>query len=210
MSDEIVIIPFQNSFLQLALQSMNILLLDNYDSFTYNLLHLLEQFDGIRTEVKRNDEITVGEAHVYDRIVLSPGPGLPSDAGVMNDIIRIFYNQKPILGICLGMQAMAEVFGGRLNNIPKVFHGVAINTLITDVQDDLFHGISSPFLAGRYHSWCVDRELPDGFKITAIDEAGYVMGISHRNKLMHGVQFHPESIMTDCGKTIISNWLVRC
>ena len=200
----------KKTFLQLALQRMRILLLDNYDSFTYNLLHLLEQFDGIFTEVIRNDEITPAEAGSYDRILLSPGPGLPCNAGVMNEIIRMHGTKIPMLGICLGMQAMADAFGKKLINVPRVFHGVECETFITDENEQLFQGIQSPFLAGRYHSWCVDKSDLGDFKITAVDAENNVMGMTHQNKILRGLQFHPESVMTDCGKRIISNWLSYC
>jgi anthranilate synthase component II len=190
---------------------MKILLLDNYDSFTYNLLHLVDQFDGIETDVIRNDEISIGRVEQYDRILISPGPGIPSEAGITQDLIRMYHASKPILGVCLGMQAMAEVFGGKLINLLRVFHGVSLETKITARDEKLFEGIPSSFKSGRYHSWAVDRKyLPAAFNITAEDEFGYVMAITHENQLLRGVQFHPESILTDCGKLLMANWLFRC
>lgn len=190
---------------------MKILLLDNYDSFTYNLFHLVDQFKGVETDVLRNDEITVIQAEKYDRIIISPGPGLPSEAGITLDLIRKFHSTKPILGVCLGMQAMAEVFGGKLINLPRVFHGVSMRTIIIDKEEKLFEGIPNHFKSGRYHSWCVDREhLPQVFRITAEDESGYLMAITHENQLLRGVQFHPESILTESGNLLMANWLLRC
>jgi anthranilate synthase component 2 len=190
---------------------MKILLLDNYDSFTFNLLHLVEQFDGVEVDVFRNDEITVDEAGRYDRFVVSPGPGLPDEAGITKKLIERFYTVKPILGVCLGMQAMTEVCGGRLFNLTRVFHGVAEETFITDANEALFKGINSPFKCGRYHSWGADAEsLPSALRITAIDRYKNIMALTHENQLLRGVQFHPESILTEFGKTLISNWLLHC
>ncbi len=190
---------------------MKILLLDNYDSFTYNLFHLIEQFEGIDVEVFRNDEIDVEEISVFDRIVISPGPGIPVEAGITMDVIRKYSSSKKILGVCLGMQAMAEVFGGKLFNSEKVFHGVAELLTITDEDEKLFKGIPSPFKTGRYHSWMVDKKsLPSEFKITAEDQNGFVMAITHENQLLRAVQFHPESILTDFGKELMTNWLLHC
>lgn len=190
---------------------MKILLLDNYDSFTYNLFHLIDQFEGIETDVLRNDEIPIAHVEQYDRIIISPGPGIPSEAGITLDLIRKYYASKPILGVCLGMQAMAEVFGGKLIHLPHVFHGVAMETKITERGEKLFEGIPSSFKSGRYHSWSVDRRsLPLAFSITAEDEFGYLMAITHENQLLRGVQFHPESILTESGKLLMTNWLYRC
>jgi anthranilate synthase component 2 len=199
----------QNVFLPLLI--MKILLLDNYDSFTYNLFHLVDQFNGVETDVLRNDEITVIQAEKYDRIIISPGPGLPSEAGITLDLIRKYFSSKPILGVCLGMQAMAEAFGGKLINLPRVFHGVSLETIITDKEEKLFKDIPHHFKSGRYHSWCVDKEhLPPVFRITAEDESGNLMAITHENQLLRGVQFHPESILTESGNILMANWLQRC
>ena len=193
------------------MNTMKILLLDNYDSFTYNLLHLVDQFEGIETDVIRNDQIAIAEVGEYDRIIISPGPGLPSESGITKEVIRNFFRFKPILGVCLGMQAMAEEFGGTISNMNKVFHGVASPITITNKNEKLFKGINSPFLGGRYHSWKVNRhDLPIEFSITAEDENGCLMAITHENQLLRGVQFHPESILTDCGKQLMSNWLMDC
>ena len=199
----------QNVFLPQLI--MKILLLDNYDSFTYNLFHLVDRFEGVDTDVVRNDEINTIQAEKYDRIIISPGPGLPSEAGITLDLIHKYYSSKPILGVCLGMQAMAEAFGGKLINLPRVFHGVSMETIITDKEEKLFEGTPHHFKSGRYHSWCVDKEhLPPVFRITAEDESGYLMAITHENQLLRGVQFHPESILTESGNLLMANWLLRC
>lgn len=190
---------------------MKVLLLDNYDSFTYNLLHLMEQFEGVETVVLRNDEITVDQAAVYDRILISPGPGLPSEAGITKKLIAEYYNSKPIFGICLGLQAIGEVCGGNIYNMPEVMHGVSTKTIIIDPGEELFKGISSPFLTGRYHSWALKKEtLPVNLHVTAIDDEGVIMAARHDNNLLRGVQFHPESILTDFGRQIVENWLFHC
>ena len=190
---------------------MKILLLDNFDSFTYNLLHLIEQFDGIAVDVFRNNEITVEDVKNYDRIIISPGPGLPVEAGITNDLIRKYHSTKPILGVCLGMQALAEVCGAKLFNLPVVFHGISEDTIIVDSQEKIFTGIPSTFKSGRYHSWAVDtKDLPACLHITAIDQIGNIMALTHQNLLLRGLQFHPESILTQFGKILMSNWLVHC
>jgi len=187
---------------------MKILLLDNYDSFTYNLLHFLELNDGVAVDVYRNDEIGMAVPEDYDKIVLSPGPGLPSEAGMMNDIIRKYAPTKSILGVCLGMQAMAEVFGGQLKNLATVRHGVSSPVRITDKAEPLFSGLPPVFAGGRYHSWVVDREtLPACFHITALDEEENVMAMRHENFDVCGMQFHPESVLTEYGKAILRNWI---
>lgn len=190
---------------------MKILLLDNYDSFTFNLLHLLEQFDGVSVDVFRNDEVDVTVGNRYDRFVLSPGPGVPDEAGILKSLISTYFSEKKILGVCLGMQAIAEVRGGSLMNMDEVQHGVARKTIIQQPSDALFYNIPSGFQTGRYHSWCVQsNELPAEFKVTATDENGVIMAFSHENQLIRGVQFHPESILTEFGKQLISNWLTLC
>jgi anthranilate synthase component 2 len=187
---------------------MNILLVDNYDSFTYNLLHYLEMNDGVMVEVIRNDKIDPATVAWYDKIVFSPGPGLPSGAGRMNDIIRRYAARKPMLGVCLGLQAMAEVFGGKLKNLDKVLHGLARKTIVTDPTDPLFRNIPQSFLAGRYHSWVADRSaLPSCLRTTAVDEDGEVMAFRHTEYPICGVQFHPESVLTEYGKELIRNWV---
>ena len=187
---------------------MRILLVDNYDSFTYNLLHYLEMNDGVSVEVIRNDKIDPAAVARYDKIVFSPGPGLPSGAGRMNDIIHQFAALKPMLGVCLGLQAMAEVFGGKLKNLQQVLHGVARKTIVTDAADPLFKNIPGTFLAGRYHSWVADRSaLPSCLRVTAEDEDGEVMAIRHADFDVCGVQFHPESVLTEYGKDLLTNWV---
>ena len=187
---------------------MKILVLDNYDSFTYNLVHYLEELTGQKVTVARNDEITIEQAAVYDRIVLSPGPGIPDEAGIMKELILKLAPEKSILGICLGMQAIGEVFGGHLTNLEKIYHGVATDIRITDQTEPLFNGLPQVFKGGRYHSWVVDEDtLPSCLKITATDENGMIMGITHKEYDVSGLQFHPESVLTENGKQILLNWL---
>jgi len=187
---------------------MKILVLDNYDSFTYNLVHYLEELTGNRVTVARNDEITIEEAAAFDRIVLSPGPGIPEEAGILKELILKLTPEKSILGICLGMQAIGEVFGGHLTNLEKIYHGVATDIKITDPKELLFQGLPTVFKGGRYHSWVVDRDtLPVCLQITAADENGMIMGITHKQFDVCGLQFHPESVLTEHGKQILSNWL---
>jgi anthranilate synthase component II len=187
---------------------MKILVLDNYDSFTYNLVHYLEELTGENVTVARNDEITIEQAAAYDRIVLSPGPGIPDEAGIMKEMILKLAPEKSILGICLGMQAIAEVFGGHLINLEKVYHGVATDILITDSSETLFSGLPQIFKGGRYHSWVVNKDtLPSCLRITATDANGMIMGFSHTRYDVRGLQFHPESVLTECGKQILANWL---
>ncbi|MCX6223691.1 MAG: aminodeoxychorismate/anthranilate synthase component II [Bacteroidia bacterium] len=188
---------------------MKILLLDNYDSFTYNLAHYLRELTGNEIPVIQNDQISVDEVEAYDAIVLSPGPGLPADAGIMQDVICKFSPTKKILGICLGMQAIGEVFGGTLLNLPFVFHGVATTATILAPDEILFRGLPEKIEVGRYHSWVVDeKKLPLGLEITAIDEFGHIMALRHKYFDVRGVQFHPESILTPCGKAMVRNWLM--
>ncbi len=185
---------------------MRILLLDNYDSFTWNLHHLLEPHAYV--EVILNDAITVDEAARYDRIVLSPGPGLPSEAGIMPELLTRLMPTHPILGICLGMQAMVEACGGTLFNQPKVQHGVSVKCIAETPLDPLFNGLGEPFDVGLYHSWAADpATLPNDLRITAHSEAGIIMAIRHNTFDVCGVQFHPESVMTPMGPAIIRNWL---
>lgn len=189
---------------------MKILLVDNFDSFTYNLYHQLNRFEE-EVEVVRNDEIDFDDARRFDRIVLSPGPGLPREAGKMIDLIDRFKNEKKILGVCLGLQAIAEAEGAKLINLKNVLHGVAVPTQVQDTNEPLFTGLPRSFKTGRYHSWCVDPEgLPATFRITANDDFGGIMALTHENQLLRGVQFHPESILTEYGNELIYNWLYRC
>jgi anthranilate synthase component 2 len=190
---------------------LKILLLDNYDSFTYNLLHLAEQIDGVEIEVFRNDEIGVEETDRFDRIIISPGPGLPSEAGQTTAVITRQLYRKHMLGVCLGMQAIAEVCGGKLKNLPQVLHGISSLATIIVKDEKLFYGFPENFKVGHYHSWCVDRSgLPAEFRETARGEDGLLLSFTHENGLARGVQFHPESILTEFGKELMFNWLFRC
>ncbi len=187
---------------------MKILVFDNYDSFTYNLVHYLEQVSDAQVEVFRNDKIALEDIAVYDKILLSPGPGIPSEAGILMELIRKYAPLKSILGVCLGQQAIGEVFGGKLVNLERVFHGVATDMKITG-DDVLFNGIPKMFKAGRYHSWVVDKEnFPDALEITAEDETGLIMALRHKEYDVRGVQFHPESILTEHGLKLIENWVI--
>lgn len=186
---------------------MKILVLDNYDSFTYNLVHILRSL-GHSPDVFRNDMITLAEVARYDKILLSPGPGIPDEAGIMKDVIREFSPVKSILGICLGHQGIGEVFGAKLFNIPRVLHGVTSTTRVTDGDEYLFNGVPREFQATHYHSWAIVPESINGdLKITATNDEGLVMGLAHRKYDVRGLQFHPESIMTPEGPKMIANWL---
>jgi len=187
---------------------MKILVLDNYDSFTYNLVHILREISRMPVDVKRNDGISLEESEDYDKIVISPGPGVPDQAGITKKMIRHLAPKKSILGVCLGCQAIAEVFGGSLINLSRVYHGVATRMEILDRDERLFREIPENFTAGRYHSWVVNgNDLPSYLKVTAKDEEGMIMALSHLEYDVRGVQFHPESVMTEYGKKIIRNWL---
>jgi anthranilate synthase component 2 len=185
-----------------------ILVIDNYDSFTYNLVHYIRNLTDDPMDVFRNDEIEVEKIKKYDKILLSPGPGIPVEAGICLDLIRQYASSKSILGVCLGHQSIGEAFGGKLINLDRVYHGVAtpIRLLVTD--EPLHAGIPQRLNAGRYHSWVLEREeLPDCFTITSEDESGMIMGISHKQFDLRGVQYHPESILTEYGMKIMENWL---
>jgi anthranilate synthase component 2 len=185
---------------------MKILLLDNYDSFTYNLLHILKEL-GADVDVKRNDKITLSEVEAYDKIVLSPGPGIPSEAGIMLDLIKTYGATKSILGVCLGEQGIGEAYGAKLENLSEVHHGISSIVKIT-AKDPLFDGLEDEIEVGRYHSWVVSKEdFPSCLEITAEDGKGEIMAIRHKEYDVRGIQFHPESILTPKGKTILSNWL---
>jgi len=196
---------------------MKILVFDNYDSFTYNLVHLVEKIIDEKVDVYRNDQIPLEKVQDYDKIILSPGPGLPSEAGMLMPLIKQYAPSKSILGVCLGHQAIGEVFGGRLINLTKVYHGVATPVKIETrhlqnitVNEDLFRGISNGFMAGRYHSWVIDPNFfPNCLEVTATDENGYIMAIRHKTLDVLGVQFHPESILTPDGESIMRNWLKK-
>ena len=196
---------------------MKILVFDNYDSFTYNLVHLVEKIIGEKVDVFRNDQIPMENVAIYDKIILSPGPGIPSEAGMLLPLIRQYAASKSILGVCLGHQAIGEAFGGKLVNLSKVYHGVAspVNIIPQNpgnalVNADLFNGMTDGFMAGRYHSWVID---PNGFpkvlEITATDANGHIMALRHKTYDVLGVQFHPESVLTPSGEMIMRNWLSR-
>lgn len=188
-----------------------ILVLDNYDSFTYNLVHLIKELGyGENLDVIRNDKISLEAIGQYDKILLSPGPGLPSEAGIMMDVIKKYAPSKSILGVCLGHQGIGEAFGAQLLNMPEVLHGIAENVVVTKRENRLFTSTPEVFKVCRYHSWTVIPETVNGeLEITAIDEKGNVMAINHLKYDVQGVQFHPESILTEFGKIIMENWLKK-
>jgi anthranilate synthase component 2 len=188
---------------------MKILVFDNYDSFTYNLVHLVEKILHQKIDVYRNDQISLDKVNEYDKIILSPGPGLPGEAGLLLPLIRQYASSKSILGVCLGHQAIAEAFGGKLINLSTVYHGVATPvTLFNDKQPELFAGLSATIEVGRYHSWIVgDDGFPEQLEVTARDENNYIMALKHKQYDVQGVQFHPESVLTPDGEKIMRNWL---
>jgi anthranilate synthase component 2 len=189
---------------------MKILVLDNYDSFTYNLVHMLRELGyGEQMDVFRNDKISLEAVAEYDKILLSPGPGIPREAGIMMDLIRTYAPKKSILGVCLGHQGIAEAFQAKLYNMPTVLHGYADKVKLEDGEEYLFQGIPREFSVCRYHSWAVEAHSvnQDVLIVTARDPRGEVMGLRHREYDVHGVQFHPESILTEHGKQMIENWL---
>ncbi len=185
---------------------MKIIIIDNYDSFTYNLYHLVREL-GADCDVLRNDQFSLENLSIYDKIILSPGPGIPKEAGLTLDVIKRYAQNKPILGVCLGHQAIGEAFGGSLTNLSKVYHGVQTKAQI--IKDDfMFKGLPKEIQVGRYHSWVVDEEtLPSCLEITAKSEDGQIMALRHKEYKVRGIQFHPESVLTPKGKTIIKNWL---
>lgn len=186
---------------------MRILILDNYDSFTYNLVHLVEKLSNHKVSVFKNNQIELAEIANYDKIILSPGPGLPSEAGIMPELLKMYRHQKSILGVCLGMQAIGECFGSTLKNLNTVFHGIATPIHILK-HNHLFENIPSPFNAGRYHSWVIDETtLTNDLLVTAKDSSGLIMAIEHKHYPVYGVQFHPESILSEHGEEILKNWL---
>ncbi len=188
---------------------MKILVLDNYDSFTYNLVHIIREA-GFAMDIIRNDKISLEEVRSYDKILLSPGPGVPDEAGIMKSVIREFGPSKSILGICLGHQGIAEVYGATLFNIPKVLHGVTSLTRVTDRSDSLFDGVPDQFQCTHYHSWAVvPQSITTDLRVTAENDEGLVMGIRHTKYDVRGLQFHPESIMTPEGPKMIRNWLTK-
>ena len=184
-----------------------IVVIDNYDSFTYNLVHYLEDLN-CEVTVFRNDEFDMEELEAFDKIVLSPGPGIPDEAGFLKDVIREYAKSKSILGVCLGQQAIGEVFGGSLINLDKVYHGVATKITVLVNDEKLFDGLEKQFEVGRYHSWVVSTEnFPEILEITSVDENGQIMSLRHKNLDVRGVQFHPESVLTPNGKKILENWV---
>ena len=185
---------------------MKTVIIDNYDSFTYNLAHLVKEL-GAEVDVLRNDKFELEELEKYDKIILSPGPGIPEEAGLLLEVIRTYAGRKPILGVCLGEQAIGQAFGGKLTNLSEVFHGIQ-TTVKTKNKDYIFSGLPTEIPVGRYHSWVVDTEgFPEELVITAISSEGQIMALKHREYDVHGIQFHPESVLTPDGKQIVGNWL---
>lgn len=185
---------------------MKVLVIDNYDSFTYNLVHYLEDLN-CEVTVKRNDKLTLEEVNAFHKIVLSPGPGIPDEAGLLKDIIRTYAPTKSILGVCLGQQAIGEVFGGTLINLDEVYHGVATNVNIVVDDELLFKNMNKTIEVGRYHSWVVQSNLPVSLEATSFDENGQIMSLRHKVYDVRGVQYHPESVLTPKGKQILENWI---
>ena len=187
---------------------MKILVLDNYDSFTYNLVHVIKELTDEPVDVYRNDKISIEEVDKYDKIFLSPGPGVPDEAGILKELIATYGATKSIFGVCLGCQAIAEVYGGNLLNLNKVYHGVATPVKITDKNDKSFNNLPEELEVGRYHSWVVDAgNIPKGLKVSSVDNEGNVMALYHEEHDVRGVQFHPESVLTPKGKQIVANFL---
>lgn len=185
---------------------MKVLVIDNYDSFTYNLVHYLEDL-GCEVTVKRNDQLTLDEVDAFEKIVLSPGPGIPDEAGLLKAIIKTYAPTKSILGVCLGQQAIGEVYGGTLINLDNVYHGVATKVTCCVTDEPLFDGLDKTIEVGRYHSWVVDPNLPEELEATSYDQNGQVMSLRHRVYDLKGVQYHPESVLTPHGKKILENWI---
>ncbi len=187
---------------------LKVLVFDNYDSFTYNLVQIIERILNQKVDVVRNDQITLEEVGKYDKIILSPGPGIPEEAGILLDLIKKYAPTKSILGVCLGQQAIAEAFGGNLINLSEIFHGVATTTELVKEDTKLFKSLASGIEVGRYHSWAVNPDsFPDELEVTAVDKDGMIMALQHKTYDVHGVQFHPESILTPDGEVIIRNFL---
>lgn len=187
---------------------MKILILDNYDSFTYNLVHMVEKITGNFPAVFRNDEINIADVGNYDMIMLSPGPGIPDEAGILKDVIKTYAGIKPIFGVCLGLQAITEVFGGNIINLEDVFHGVATEMRVADPSAIIFKDVPETFMAARYHSWAAtDEGFPKEIQVTARDEDGLIQAIEHKIFPISAVQFHPESILTDVGEQLVTNFI---
>ncbi len=210
-----------NASVQGGFDGLKILVFDNYDSFTYNLVHLVEKITHQKVDVYRNDEIPLEDVNRYNKIILSPGPGIPEEAGLLLPLIKQYAATKSIFGVCLGHQAIGQAFGGQLTNLTSVYHGIAtqitVNRLpLTDgsqrntVNGNLFYGLSDEFIVGRYHSWVVSEEgFPDCLEVTARDEHNFIMAMQHKTFDVQGVQFHPESVLTPGGETIMRNWLTQ-
>ena len=193
------------------MKPLKILVLDNYDSFTYNLVQYLEEIEDVIIEVHRNDQIDLTSVEHYDGVILSPGPGLPKDAGIMPQLIKKYSASKPIFGVCLGLQAIGEAFGGTLLNLDQVYHGISTDVTVTNRNCATFKNIDSTFQAGRYHSWVVDNKgIPDTLEVTAVAENEVIMAMQHKTFPVSGVQFHPESIMTPDGRTMLQNFINQC
>jgi anthranilate synthase component 2 len=187
---------------------MKILVFDNYDSFTYNLVHLVEKILHQKVDVFRNDKITLEEVKGYDKIILSPGPGVPQEAGLLLPLIKEYASSKSILGVCLGHQAIGEAFGGTLVNLDRVYHGIATPVKIINPTSKILQGLGDTVEVGRYHSWIVsDKGFPEDLDITAVDDNGFIMGLQHKTFDVQGVQFHPESVLTPDGEKMMRNWL---
>ncbi len=190
------------------ISKMKILVFDNYDSFTYNLVHLVEKITHNKVDVFRNDQISLEAVNAYDKIILSPGPGIPEEAGLLLPLIKEYAATKSILGVCLGHQAVGQAFGGTLKNLDKVYHGVATKINILNEAAPILKGLGKEVEVGRYHSWIVAKEnFPSELEITAVDDNGYIMALQHKTFDVQGVQFHPESVLTPDGEKMLRNWL---
>jgi len=190
------------------MKSTKVIIIDNYDSFTYNLVHIVEEILQEEVEVVRNDQFEMEELNKYDRIILSPGPGIPEEAGKLKEVIQTYGPDKKIFGVCLGLQAIGEVYGASLRNLADVLHGQRTQMQLTAQESPIFASIDSPFFAGRYHSWVIDKDSDTSkLNITSVDEDGEIMAAEHKEYQVYGVQFHPESIMTDDGKQMLENFL---
>lgn len=194
--------------LPINMKSDNVIIIDNYDSFTYNLVHIVEELLEKEVTVIRNDQFKISELDKYEFIILSPGPGLPEEAGLLKEVITTYGSSKKILGVCLGLQAIGEVYGARLRNLSSVLHGQRTIMHQTSTFSPIFEGIEPSFYAGRYHSWVIDKDSDtSAFILTAVDDDGEIMAIQHKEHKVYGLQFHPESIMTDDGKMMLKNFL---
>jgi len=193
---------------KIEIETMKILILDNYDSFTYNLVHMVEDITGVYPAVFRNDEITIEGINAYDLIILSPGPGIPDEAGILKETIKTYAGKKPIFGVCLGLQAITEVFGGSLENLDSVFHGVATTMKVTKNDAVIYKNMPTEFEAARYHSWIAStKDFPAELEITSVDEFGDIMSLQHKTHNISAVQFHPESILTPLGEKMVRNFI---